>query len=489
MQLLHPSPTLDQGSSQQLINNLGLNMSVPFLGGDTEPVVWEAYSARQPVLFHHWGPTNGVLGLPMSHFTRVRLPPIASGCNVAYTASLQAPMDCDFPHVRLMKVGGPGLEGMPDVEYFLNRFVIREKDIEQLSQYGNQHDYPVLACSWAQENREVWVTWFHGYVDFGSMLPRGWSWYVLAAVVQFVLGLAIFVVNSKKFRRDVLHGGRLSQLKTNRLAKLRKSMQDDQILLADTDGQERRPYFRIADRQDQGATAQLCGLQDMDFFQHYRSEENFTRPIQDGAVPPPYSSYAFRRSAWSRMALLRYLLWTELNRGILKALATGLWASALSSLIACGKERYNEDAERLGADNWETAFGPTVRTFVLVYSSYAALPTFLCVIILNGELQRWLHVVKSVINLSTIFRSISLPLQGAFKDPTPGGRAIIFRFYRYLNLLHLTAYTNADPRLATLTKVDLISAGLLTPEEATGFRPKCDIGMQVPNQDWVLGPS
>ena len=192
--LLRRVPSLAMGVNEQLVTNLGLNLSVAYLGAGFDRFVWQAYAAQQPVLFYWWAPGDTIAGIPYTRFKRVSLPPRSSeDCSADMpTGTLDGPSNCDWPWQTLTKCGHRSVADNPELLHFAQHFDIRDVDHEFfVQQPTDDTDFQSAACLWVQQHRDVWSHWVMPTFFVAYMLPDYWkekqSCAVLA-IVQIVAG-------------------------------------------------------------------------------------------------------------------------------------------------------------------------------------------------------------------------------------------------------------------------------------------------------------
>ena len=86
-----------------------------------------------------------------------------------------------------------------------------------------------------------------------------------------------------------------------------------------------------------------------------------------------------------------YLLSTEFNQCVIRAAAFALIASGIGSLIQNSRILYEWHH-----GDWQRDYGASVSSFTMVYTSYATLPAFVMVFVLNSEISRWCKTVQVV---------------------------------------------------------------------------------------------
>lgn len=97
-------PSFDAGMVPQMVTNLGMNVSVVFLGPHFERIVLDRIARGEPTLFYYWRPSGFLLRVGA---TRISLPAGPIDCfrdGDPATRSNYGPGACDFPTSRLLKV-------------------------------------------------------------------------------------------------------------------------------------------------------------------------------------------------------------------------------------------------------------------------------------------------------------------------------------------------------------------------------------------------
>ncbi|KAJ3400113.1 hypothetical protein HDU80_007258 [Chytriomyces hyalinus] len=169
----------------RLIDGLGLNASIRFLGDQAYTTMQAAYDNRQPFLYYNWRPSVIVAG---HNFTRVLFPDDSKGHFARFQKNpKQNPVDVDLPVEVLFKASSSKwAREFPELGYFLAKFGLTDETInDMLGVIGkvpspNFDDvvYSSSACQWLRENEDVWETWIPDPPKQYDVCPRGTGRYL-----------------------------------------------------------------------------------------------------------------------------------------------------------------------------------------------------------------------------------------------------------------------------------------------------------------------
>lgn len=174
--LLASAPGIKPGINEQLLNNLGLEFGIIFIGSDAEHEIHRRAEQNQSFLFYDEYPSYVTSS---SFFRRVQLPHHNAKQwkgNVS-TVSDVGPIDTDFMSTPPVKLGNANTLGLhPQVEQFLKQFELSEFQSETLlttlkavlddaaSQMNCVGEgvgdcavlYDTAACNWLHANNHSW---------------------------------------------------------------------------------------------------------------------------------------------------------------------------------------------------------------------------------------------------------------------------------------------------------------------------------------------
>lgn len=154
-------PEYDSGALPQMVTNLGLNLSIAFVGPHLHSLVRERNDAGTPVLYYYWRPSafaSDVRG------KRVSFPEeeaeAGGSCSHATIKSNFGTVSCDFPPVQVSKFVWRGLAAAaPDAYALLSALRIQLSDMDTLlashQNAGGGANATELACRWVRDHREV----------------------------------------------------------------------------------------------------------------------------------------------------------------------------------------------------------------------------------------------------------------------------------------------------------------------------------------------
>lgn len=160
------SPEFEFGVLQQQTNNLGLNMSISFLGQTymEEFVRSVTTDGSYPaVLFYYWYPT---LFLAQGDYTRVSLPDANGDDCVQDSLTHEGDFKCDFSSESIMKYLSGRLSSEASLARdFLRHMSISNSNINTMLNYFSENaaydgtDHFDAACEWVKDNVEQWSAW------------------------------------------------------------------------------------------------------------------------------------------------------------------------------------------------------------------------------------------------------------------------------------------------------------------------------------------
>lgn len=148
---------VDDKNATQILQNqvaqLGMKMSIVWVGDNQKTLVDSQTSANKPVLFYGWQPDNRYTG---SAFSRVHLP----NCQQMATDGT-----CDFPKQQLKILAWPELETVAQPAYeFLEKMSLSNADIQSIfaaapNNGATAADLEAGACTWAKANTQTTASW------------------------------------------------------------------------------------------------------------------------------------------------------------------------------------------------------------------------------------------------------------------------------------------------------------------------------------------
>ena len=157
-----PSSGLDDGVLPQQIRNLGLDVSIAWIGSHLHSFVSERTRQQLPTLFFNWTPN---ILTAFSNFTRLKFP----GCSGRN--SNRPPTNCDFETHQLSKVMWAKMRThTPEAHSLISSLSFTHQQYEDLLQLFMKIDfnnadldqsqvYEEAACQWIKQNKRIWSKW------------------------------------------------------------------------------------------------------------------------------------------------------------------------------------------------------------------------------------------------------------------------------------------------------------------------------------------
>jgi len=93
--------------------------------------------------------------------------------------------------------------------------------------------------------------------------------------------------------------------------------------------------------------------------------------------------------------------------------------------------------------------------------------TFVVMFSLNEALNRWQTTLSTMWSMQDPIQTVGFMLGSGFARAPMSARPFAFRFYRYLNVVHVLTYAPHAESLSTFELDDLVACNLLTPTEAS----------------------
>ena len=411
VQLLRRTPTFSTGQNEQLITNLRLNMSMPYLGPDFNDVLWNAFAREAPLLFYGWVPGENLMNIPFARFQRVALPPrVGRACGPNITADLDGGMRCDWGWQTLRKVGRRAIESNAELLYFARHFDIGEADHRFFLGQTDDNNIHKIACQWVLQHQSTWSQWIKPTFFLKYLLPVYWGDDLpcaVAALAQIAGGLLLGVLTAQWFRpvwsalccrlrRQARRQRARQQFKG--LARVTgRNMATWYKVRAGTAGLHPTPSLasitpspRPPMSSGPATNEELEGMNELLFLANFRPESDFF--ANDLNVPLDDYRGQFRPEVPGKLTMywrLFSLQRPSFNGCLVAATVFALLSSGIGSLIQIARETYDF---RYG--DWLDHNAATLSSMTMVYGSFATLPTFVMVFVLNSEIGRWLSVVQ-----------------------------------------------------------------------------------------------
>jgi len=450
-QLLKGDTGYDTGVMEQQIKNSGLNVSIAYVTPATlSQKVWAAHGKGEHVLFYSWTPREPMHGIPSSEVTPVEFPPATPECLGSNNDKPTGGLDCDLGITGLKKLVSPRLAEARDALRFVQTFALAAEDYEALFtlQALTQSD-DQAACMWLREVGESrwgqWAAFTQGAPHSLFSMP-GWSYVHLQIAAAALISLVSWT--SARYRRSA-------------------SMREAALARAGS------------------GTAEVHNALDtpMEFLGHTRSERNFLLPAADSqALAPPRAAVPMRGEL-RRIDMLRYMVSSKLAQCLRTSLTLSLLAGAWGSFvhILMRHMEMNLAANPKGPEHFER-FSTNA---MLMVTSFQFFPVFLLGFFVNKEASRWVGYVDMSFAVWGRCEDLAMILAGAISgtnDPATMAerRTLLYRFYRYINVVHYMAYIGLDPRVPTevmdvgeaLEKVELLTKSELLELRFAPHKPR-----------------
>lgn len=160
----HVVPEYSPGWIEQLIQNLGLNMSVYYAGLGLYDLIREFEKDRRPILFFSWRPHEI---LAADEYVRVTFPERSHACEALDTDNRFGGRDCDHEGGPVYKYTTSSLadrsRAAHDFLHYRYSLTLDDQyallaDLEAGGHGGNLTTHEA-ACMWAKANQERWYGW------------------------------------------------------------------------------------------------------------------------------------------------------------------------------------------------------------------------------------------------------------------------------------------------------------------------------------------
>jgi len=443
-QLLKGDTGYDVGVMEQQIKNNGLNVSIAYVTPATlRKKVWAAHAKGEHVLFYSWMPREPIHGIPSSEFTPVEFPPASSACLESNNFRPTGGLDCDLGITGLKKLVSPHLASSRDALHFVQHFALGAEDYEalfKLQALTGSDDQ--AACMWLREAGESrWGKWaaFTKGAPHSVFLMPGWAYVHLQLAAAALICLVSW--SSGRFGRS-------------------------------------SSRVEMACSKAGSQTAEVHNALDtgLDFLDHTRTEENFLLPAADPSARPPPRCRTPMRGDLRKLDMLRYMVTSKLGQCLRTSLIFSLLAGACGSFVHIFilylEENLASDPE--GPEHWERFS----TNLMLMVTSFQFFPVFLLGFFVNREASRWVGYVDMSFAVWGRCEDLAMILAGALSGTNDAAtaaerRAVLYKFYRYINVVHLLAYLGLDPRIPDDSHAigeALESVGLLTGAEVLELR-------------------
>ncbi len=145
------------GMLKEQVDNLGLDVSIAWIGSHLHSFVHARTSKNHPTLFFSWTP-NSLTAL--GNYTRVKFPLCKSNSYL--------PLDCDFEINQLSKAMWIKLgTHTPEAASVVTRMHFTQKQYDDLLRLydslgphlSEEVDFEHGACEWIRQNERIWKKW------------------------------------------------------------------------------------------------------------------------------------------------------------------------------------------------------------------------------------------------------------------------------------------------------------------------------------------
>jgi hypothetical protein len=536
-QLLRGTTGWYQGLFEQRIESNGLNISAVYTPWSTVSMeVWKAYANNERFLFVNWEPNMPITGVG-SNFQRVQFTPYwFGGCEEAGDTPVGG-TSCDDPPAPLVKIVSKTLAESTDAFYFASAFALNQDDydvmFEEYSLAGESlENASAVACSWlvrmGSERYGEWIQFTNRKaleVNFEGCWNYVWVQLGLLILSIFARESYIYVTNRRKQKRlKLLQEMSEDPGKPLSSSSLRKIVANDALnerhrrgsLQVDEDagGSRHAKLVRgvtcqVADvskgmvssasraavkRLGAGANAtefrHIMDSNELGFFSMRRDEKAF---IGDEAIflIPERGQSTFRVNfddSQAQIQLFWYLVYGSMKGAAYKGLQYALAVGAMGTLVHIFEDLAVQNGEH---DTWTSELGVQMTRIV---SDFSAVPALLIVFRLMSQISHWrmaLGYGGSICGRMGDLCLIISSIVGSNDDDVcerERVRKLQYKFYRYLNAIHLLAYQGLDARVPSSASDicdHLRRAGLLTDDEAPRLASTERAGMSYIVLSWV----
>ncbi|KAJ3099673.1 hypothetical protein HDU97_002887 [Phlyctochytrium planicorne] len=159
VEIVHVTPDYSYAVYPRLIDGLGLNATIKYIGDSFEPYIKDLIQSKSPFIAYYWKPTALISA---NNLTRITFPDDSYGLFSKFLNDRSTPIKFDIPSDAVFKALSPSFsDDFPELVGLMQKFQLGESDMDILLRNlaTSSLNSSEVACNWLNEDSELWSKW------------------------------------------------------------------------------------------------------------------------------------------------------------------------------------------------------------------------------------------------------------------------------------------------------------------------------------------